>query len=234
MELRLYEKDERDEIRTRIRARKLQYDRSDEQADWGSCKRVRRFFGSIKGFHQVRNKYRFKTRAIATECHLCLQGSLDLTGRHEYRFRDLSEKWARMAPELLKIKQHTLIVETPVFGGDEEPIIDLDGTPWTTRECVVTPPELYDCFALTWRVRGTNLEYIFDSASKYHKSFPILCGLICTCYFSRTPSMCFGESLTCVSEAPLTRSTDRASLPNYGSCGATCGKTVRIYVQIFP
>ena len=180
--MRLYQKEEWEILRSKFReceqANTSYYssDDSDDEVqvkdvvkmDW-SCvggssaiHRFRRFLDSIKGFHSVRElSYILSLLSLFLILpSFMIQGSLDYTGRHEYRYRRLNARWNKFLADLLKISRHA--TKVPDKGSNGTPMTN-EGEP---IEYTMDRPELLEKFRRDWRTGALSLSLMFRCTGK--------------------------------------------------------------------
>ncbi|KAJ3489469.1 hypothetical protein NLI96_g2103 [Meripilus lineatus] len=146
--MKLYQKDEWESLR-------FMYpelcDGSIEKIDWESddsaIYRFDRFFESIRGFHE---------------------GSLDLTGRHENRYRRLIARWHRLLADVLKISTHATKTKVPLMGGHGKPF-QRDGKIVMVTEYIVNRPSLLEKFDRDWKSGYLPFKYSLRHTKKLLK-----------------------------------------------------------------
>ncbi|CAL1717013.1 unnamed protein product [Somion occarium] len=128
VEFRLYENKEGRLVRKRLRGSKHGLDSA--EPDPAFVIRLHRFFHTLRGFHK---------------------GKLDLSGRHEQRYRSLWIRWKTFYFGIRKLSVHAVPYQYPLRDEKNHPVIK-NGQPVYIQDLTIDPPELLEEFRKKWKI----------------------------------------------------------------------------------
>ncbi|KDQ63368.1 hypothetical protein JAAARDRAFT_53592 [Jaapia argillacea MUCL 33604] len=134
--LKIYDQEEEEEVNQHERNLQLLTKGAENafkpaQSHWKRFYHLLRLLGGIVGFHQ---------------------GSLDLSGRHPYRYSSVKARWDKYIVDFTILMKNTVEVRDDiVFGEFVLPQVDF----------VITPPELLSDFCTKWRVAPTRYSRLY-------------------------------------------------------------------------
>ncbi|TFK56595.1 hypothetical protein OE88DRAFT_1803274 [Heliocybe sulcata] len=131
--LKLYEKEE-------ANARRRYLERDPEGQPDLRIWHALRFLGVIKGFHT---------------------GTLDLIGRHEWRYRRYYERWERFLPDFNLVAEHTVIIEEEIHPFPDEPDFG-----WKEDRHIVHALDILKAFEKKWDAPDWDLLYPITMRTK--------------------------------------------------------------------
>ncbi|KAJ3486438.1 hypothetical protein NLI96_g4248 [Meripilus lineatus] len=142
--MKLYQKQEWELLKSIYHPWEDDFEGIDWSEDFSAIYRLRRLLDSIKGFHS---------------------GSLDYTGRHEYRYSRLNARWNRFLADILKISRHAKKTKVPQNWPDGTPM-EIEGERVISIEYTMDRPELLEKFHRDWRTTALSLPMIFAYTKK--------------------------------------------------------------------
>ncbi|KAI0789867.1 hypothetical protein C8Q75DRAFT_128479 [Abortiporus biennis] len=118
--------------------RRLYHD--EDEVDYTVAPRVRRFFHTIKGFHE---------------------GYLDLSGRHRRRYNSVRDRFLAFHADFRQLLDNLMVETKVVRGRNGEPMYDVNGQKVKRMVFHVLNEEMWARFKERWRVQKDSLELLY-------------------------------------------------------------------------